>query len=483
MLDRCGFWTRTAARTLFLVLVVVASFAYGLTRESTIHFFNWALGGTVALWMAGSLLSRRWPRTGLRPWLIALAILSLGWGVCALSVLGEWSERAGTDLPEFWSDVVLSFGAFDADLSVAAMVRTTVLLGGLLMTIDLFSQPNWARALFLTLTATVSAMVAFYFLQKIVGSPFLIRSVDGYTILSFATFRYWGNAASFLNLLWPLAAAVAIHFLRNKAHAWVLWMAAALFALAAAFLNISKAGNVLAAFGILLFLGIVVVQFLRSERRGSRLPPRNVLIAIALPAAIILASFYFAIPWGRWDALARTEIDVNARAVAYRYFMTMLPDAGWFGFGPGSFQLAYWHYVDPANEQMRHEPFWVAHEDYIQTIVEWGYAGAILWGLLLAIPAMRLGFSGLRSPVRSRADSAGYLFGIGDHLRAFFSTLPGPDEPIIHAAAFVSICLTALHALVDFPMQIESLQFYFLIWIALGWHALRRPEANPADRP
>jgi hypothetical protein len=47
--------------------------------------------------------------------------------------------------------------------------------------------------------------------------------------------------------------------------------------------------------------------------------------------------------------------------------------------------------------------------------------------------------------------------------------MPSPREPCIAAGAFCAVILTALHAFVDFPMQIASLQFYFLTLLALGW--------------
>ncbi len=47
--------------------------------------------------------------------------------------------------------------------------------------------------------------------------------------------------------------------------------------------------------------------------------------------------------------------------------------------------------------------------------------------------------------------------------------MPSPHEPCLAAGALCAVLLTALHALVDFPMQIASLQLYFLTLLALGW--------------
>ncbi len=474
MLDKCGFWAGEVSRGAYLALVVFASFAYGLTRQEGIDFFNVAMGGTVVLWLISCVLSSRWPATGLWPWLISAGLLLLAWALTLLGLAEERYVNSDMEIPEAWIDVILAFGSYDAALALAASIRTSALLGSMLMAIDLFSRPAWTRALLLTLGLTGLVMVLFFFLQKIVGGPFLLSSIDGSVYLSFATFRYHGNAASYLNLLWPLLAALAIHLLRRQALGWMFWTAAALFGFAAVFVNIAKAGHLLAPGGMVLFLAIVGIQMARGGRRHFTIPSPAVLIAVAIPLAVIVASLYFAIPWDRWQYLKDTDFDHNARPVAYRYFVTMLPDAGWQGFGPGSFQLAYWQYIDRADPIMQHTPYWVAHQDYIQTVVEWGYAGTILWGLLFVIPAVRLGISSFRPPSGDESDDDGYLFSIADRFRAFVHATPGAEEPLLHAAAFAAIIMTALHSLIDFPMQIASIQFYFLIWIALGWHLMRR---------
>ncbi|HEY9715625.1 MAG TPA: hypothetical protein V6C72_19280, partial [Chroococcales cyanobacterium] len=64
--------------------------------------------------------------------------------------------------------------------------------------------------------------------------------------------------------------------------------------------------------------------------------------------------------------------------------------------------------------------------------------------------------------------------------KTFFAAMPSPREPCIAAGAFCAVVLTALHAFVDFPMQIASLQFYFLTLLALGWsYRIKEIEGQP----
>ncbi len=223
-------------------------------------------------------------------------------------------------------------------------------------------------------------MVSFFLLQRIVGPPFLLAGIDGKTVLAFGTYRYWGNAAAYLNLFWPILASISVFAALRRTSAWPLWMIPAVAVLMACFLNVSKAGNVLAILGILLLailLWPIVTRELRRLKRKIR--PHWVLGAL-IPILIVMLSIPFALPWKRWDYLTdrATGGEFDARLPAYKAFLKMVPVAGWTGFGPGTFSKYYGHYVkdDPA---IRNVPFWVAHEDYLQTVIEWGYLGAALW--------------------------------------------------------------------------------------------------------
>lgn len=462
------------ARGSLLAGVVIASVAYGLTRETTIHFFTQWLGWTFAAWGVGHVLLPRRPVIPWSAWGLAAGVLGVGWTSVGLA----WLDLHLYDLaPEYplWLDGWILFGAFDFDLAVGAAWRTSALLGGFLVAVDLFSSRNWSRALFLTLALTALGMVVFFYLQRAFGGPFLLPSnVNPRVTLSFATFRYWGNGASYLNLTWPLLAALAAHTaFAHRARGWTVWLGGALLVFAALFLNVSKAGNVLAVVGLVLFGVLLAVARWRSRGwRGLRLSPVAVIGGL-VPVVVIAVSLAFAIPQNRWEYLQARDIHSNPRAVAYGYFVQMLPDAGWLGFGPGSFQLAYWDYVGD-DRVMRRAAFWVAHQDYLQTVVEWGYGGTVLWGLLFVVPTWALL---RRSTGRARDPSGGddsYAFGWREHVRQAWTALPDARAPMVAVGGVIAISTTALHALVDFPMQIMSLQFYFLIWIALGWSLMAR---------
>jgi O-antigen ligase len=89
-----------------------------------------------------------------------------------------------------------------------------------------------------------------------------------------------------------------------------------------------------------------------------------------------------------------------------------------------------------------------AHQDYLQTIVEWGWVGAALWAVVFA-GGVWLCFRNARA------------LPSGDGSRTLLFT------------AGLALCGIGLHALVDFPLQIASLQLYVVVFLGLGWGATR----------
>ncbi len=481
MIARIGTVLTSTARIGLLLAVVIASAAYGLTREATITFFNQWLGWTFAIWAAGWILRWHWPKVPRLAWLFTALILAVGWTSYGLGWVNEDLLMSTEPYPEWW-DGWLLYGATDLTEAMKAMVRTSALLGGMLIATDLFSESNWARALLVAMAATVTGMVIFFFLQRSFGEPFLLRSsVNPNAILAFATYRYWGNAASFLNLFWPVLAGMAAHtILAYRARGWTVWLSLTLLVFSAVFINVSKAGNALGVVGILLLGTLFAIYLIKNRGRSGLRISAEALAATVVPIVVIAISLVAALPTERWEHLLNTEAGTDGRSVAYPYFIAMLPDASWIGFGPGNFKEVYWDYVgdDP---RMATIPFWVAHQDYLQTIIEWGYLGTLGWTLLFAFPIVALIRQALGAPPVRLDQRDDYAYAWTVYLRQWWEAIPTSSSPLLAVGGLVAIALTAGHAMVDFPMQIQSLQFYFLIWIALGWH-LWSTHGSPAGR-
>jgi len=133
----------------------------------------------------------------------------------------------------------------------------------------------------------------------------------------------------------------------------------------------------------------------------------------------------------------------------------MVPAAGLMGFGPGTFAVVFPTYQRTHDFGGREFPsFWVtgfwkhAHQDYLQTLIEWGYLGTSLWALIIGGGIC----CGVSAWLKWRNDFSGRWFLL---------------------CAIVGIAATLVHSLVDFPLQVASIQFYVCVLLGICWGASR----------
>src|SRR5207245_5168675 len=107
------------------------------------------------------------------------------------------------------------------------------------------------------------------------------------------------------------------------------------------------------------------------------------------------------------------------------------------------------------------------HEDYLQTALEWGWVGSLLWAVIF--------FGGMANAVlclrRQTAFRRGQRPDVRGQLRSAepasqrFRVLAVTQEcswrrRLILPLAVIALAGVAVHALVDFPLQIVSIQLY-----------------------
>jgi hypothetical protein len=143
------------------------------------------------------------------------------------------------------------------------------------------------------------------------------------------------------------------------------------------------------------------------------------------------------------------------RAKVAAICMRMVPHAGLLGFGPGTWSQTYPLFTDDALLRTFYLQMQFANQDYLQTLVEWGIFGSIAWAVIIG-GAIRGGWYRLR-----RFRLTGGAIGV--------------EEGMV-AGALVSVVGVGLHALVDFPLQVPSIQLYVAVLLGLLWSAgpLRR---------
>jgi O-antigen ligase len=151
---------------------------------------------------------------------------------------------------------------------------------------------------------------------------------------------------------------------------------------------------------------------------------------------------------GRWEKSGFWD---KERALNYEMLVAeFIPESGWWGHGPGTFEAVFDRRRQAAGKTAG---VWAqAHSDILQTPVDYGWAGAAAWTVIIG-GALLVAAAGARRRGRR------------------------PDESeILSMACAFALAGVSLHALVDFPLQISSLQLYTVIIAGLAWGAPRPPK-------
>jgi O-antigen ligase len=186
--------------------------------------------------------------------------------------------------------------------------------------------------------------------------------------------------------------------------------------------------------------------------------PSHIVGAVLAAAVLLLLVIGFGgldVAWRRWSEIEQQLTLQNSRLLVAGVCIDMLPNSGWFGFGPGSFHTAFPFFNKHTGPETR--GVWLyAHQDYLQTLVEWGWMGAVLWMVVFAGAAYAL------SCVVRKA----HRFAERDRLFVL--------------ASGCGLGAVLVHALADFPLQIASIQLYLavlvgVLWSCRWWDVKRHP--------
>ncbi|MDQ6626296.1 MAG: O-antigen ligase family protein [Verrucomicrobiota bacterium] len=439
---------RNATRLLFLSTLFYAPWAYGCTTAESIVGLDWLLGAVVVLWLGDLLIRRERPHAPTTLAILVGLLLAFGWGM-ALNGRAVYDPVFAVFMPAAHSIAALP-GSYDAVNSVAFMIRCTVLLLSLLFVADLVQRPQWLLRLWYAVAAAGASIALLGLIQKASGARMIFWGdwLATEPPSFFAAYFYHANAGAYLNLAFPPTVALAARAFGTPTSPVVraLWATAALAVTVAILANTSRAAQFL---GVCLML-IVLVMSRRQLSRAIRGAEKGTLIVGAMVAIVALYAVAQASrldkPFKRW---AETSSSV-AKDSRWGATLTALPaarDAGWFGFGPASFRSVFPHYVEAPESKV--EGTWrFLHEDYLQTIIEWGWIGGTLWAVLF--------FGGMMVAWRN-------------FYRARETWLP--RQRVLIPLLLLALASVAVHALVDFPLQIASIQLYVVTYLGVCWGA------------
>jgi hypothetical protein len=457
-------------RWLLCLLLIAAPWAYGTTFTGTKDLLADGLLGLIGFFVLSLVLRHRWPRMHWLPGSLTFVLLAQGW-------LMTWNPKLVYDSAVFYFHVVsqpVSFlpGTVDQTASAHQMLLVTGLVGAFWVANDLAANPRWLDRVWLVISLTGVSLIVLGVAQRITGAQgiFWNSNLDCGTTF-FATFRYHANAGAFINLVFPLIVGrtlLALHGPSSDAGK-AFWTLASLLTLASAFINVSRAATV-----ITMVLTIVLVSLQVRERiRDGDLFFTKGRISIA---SVLLLAGVSLLVWGvgfkeaytHWTELV-ANIASNGRFLVYGAILEhMLPATGLWGFGPGTFGMTFPFFTNALGA--RAEGIWqYTHCDYLQTVVEWGVIGGLLWFVLFGTGIAR---------------AAWVLFRFGRQFEATKGTLM-----VVFFFALISVLL---HSTVDFPLQIAALQLYACVILglltslgfnqSLGRHDSRQKKAAQQGR-
>jgi hypothetical protein len=431
-----------AARWALLANIVLAAWLYGGTREWTREWVAWLLVGNTGLFVLGLLCRWKVPRIPWAPALAGIFLLGQGW-VLTWNAERIFLKTAEVFVPRPLRPIPEWAGFLEQSLVFPNMVLATGLLGAFAIACDLAANRVWRDRLWITLAGTGLSLVVLGLAQRFTEAPAIFWETDrniGQTF--FAVFRYHANAGAFLNLVLPLMAGLALRFFvrGGSEGARVFWTLAALTTAAAGFVNVSRAANVICA--VLIAAMGAWGCWVAVRRRGWAMMAAAALVA---GACVVLAfSFGLEKTLLRWELGFWKETPADTgRYRAYEIIVqSALPAAGPFGSGPGSFEPVF--NLHRAKTGSPLEGRWdKAHSDALQTLMEWGWAGAAAWAVILTGGFARAVWLGMR---KGSAESR-----------------------ILPAVCAFSLAGVMVHALVDFPLQIASIQLFTVLIAGLAW--------------
>jgi O-antigen ligase len=256
----------------------------------------------------------------------------------------------------------------------------------------------------------------------------------------FGPYAYRSNAAQYFNLVWPLTLAFwwVVHRsggLRRGAH-HLLLVSSAIMA-ACPIISISRAGALIAVtILVLAALAFLMMQFLSPSRsRELSAAPAPALTAVML-FVIAALTLGFALGWKalgpRMTALSE---GFEGREEMYAAARPMTRDYPLFGVGPGAYETVFQLY------RISTDTYWPAqlHNDWLETLITFGWVGTILIVLALAIVLLRW-----------------FAPGGGIHGGRRFMIL-----------TWLALAGCLVHARFDFPFQIYSILLLFLVLCAV----------------
>ena len=449
---------REAAGWLLVAALFYSPWVYGGTGATAIQNLDWILGAMFCLWLINRLFGAGSHRK-FSSWILlttSALLLLIGWGM-ALNAHAI-SDADYSIFLRLTSPFPHAPGSVDYALSVAMMRRVTALLACIWVVADLVQDERWLLRIWWAIGLAGGSIAFLGLLQKATGAHMIfwetLERGELPAATFFATYYYHGNAGAFLNLSLPAVLGLAWRYTTRPSYpgARALWLTLFVIMLVAVASDTSRMGQLVA---VLMLLALACFSAGRIFRRVRHLEWKTALLgllAVSIALWAVVQTSHIDRSLGRWERLQSTVTN-DARWLVDQVAIGALPEAGALGFGPGTFSVVFPYFQEGAPKGAQGSWLFL-HNDYLQTLLEWGWGGGLLWGVVF--------FGGM-------------LIALCNLMKRQRMAAWRPRQRLLLALAFVALAGVALHAAVDFPLQISSIQLYAATWLGVCWGAGRWP--------
>jgi hypothetical protein len=446
-IHKASRWLDDAPGWLFLASLIYGPWNYGCTTERGIVGLNWVLGAALILWIIDLLVARGRPRVPFALVTLSVLLLAIGWWM-VLNARWIYDSDYFIFIP-IKAPLPRAPGSVDQAISMAWMLRATLLLGVAFFVADLSQRPAWLLRLWWTIGIAGGSIALLGLLQKATGAPMIFwqQALGEGMRTFFATYYYHANAGAFLNLVLAPTFGLAFRSFMKPEAPLVrgLWLSVVVILLGAIFANTSRMAQLIA---MLLVIALAIGSRKAIRRKALNTERQIALIGLAVVTVTFLAiaqASHLDQPLRRWQNLPQ-QLPADFRWLASQAAFGAVHDAGWFRFGAGTYRVIFPYYTGYLGNRI--QGVWrFLHEDYLQTLLEWGWIGSAVWGAFV-LGGIAVGIRNLRS------------LGAWEWRPRYRSVL---------SLAVLALAGVALHALVDFPLQIASLQLYVATYLGLCW--------------
>lgn len=384
-----------------------------------------------------------------------VVLLGLTAGVVLLWVVRLWVSPKPQFLwpPICW--VVLAFVAYagvrylTADIEYVARLeclRVLMYAVVILTVINHLHGHKETQIIVFSMLGLGMVIASYAIYQFIAVSPYVYDFVkpDEYLRRGSGTFINPNHLAGFLEILVPAGIAYGVAG-RIKPVARVLVIYASLVALGGIGVSVSRGGWIATC----VVLTGLFISFL--WRRNTRLPAILMLIVLMGGASVALFRYSSTLEFKKRFGGADVEsmmvkMGEDNRMEIWRASFRMSKDHPWFGVGPGHFDFRFYEYR-PVTVQARADK---THNDYLNTLVDWGWIGvALVAGALLTLA---LGVTEMWPHVcRGDRDLGGKM---------------GSRHAFV-VGGIAGLAALLIHCVVEFNMQIPAIALLAVTWMGL----------------